>query len=218
METIGEPVLGRLKTRWKRLRKLPPGKRFQTIHREQRNRSPVAKAAFLGIALLSFAGGLVLMFIPGPAVLFFALAGALLATQSLWVARRLDQGEVWGRRAVASVRSWRRRRRRRSGGPGIAASRPSLDAPSRPRRGPARVAAEQVERRALVLDPPIGHSPSIIVGTPETCASRARSVSASSSARPRSIAALGSAKPSESSHPPTAPSAPMSSPSSKAAV
>jgi hypothetical protein len=103
-------VLGRLETLWKRLRKLPPGERFQSIHREQRNRSPAVKAALFGIALVSFAGGLVLMFIPGPAVLFFALAGALLATQSLWVARRLDQGEVWGRRAIASVRRWRRRR------------------------------------------------------------------------------------------------------------
>ena len=105
-------MLGRLETFWKRLRKLPPGERFESIHREQRNRSPAVKAALFGIALLSFAGGLVLMFIPGPAVLFFALAGALLATQSLWVARRLDQGEVWGRRAVASVRRWRRRRQR----------------------------------------------------------------------------------------------------------
>jgi hypothetical protein len=104
-------VLGRLQALWKRVRKLPPGVRFQSIHREQRNRSPAVKAALFGIALLSFAGGLVLLFIPGPAVLFFALAGALLATQSIWVARRLDQGEVWGRKAVASVRRWRRKRR-----------------------------------------------------------------------------------------------------------
>jgi hypothetical protein len=107
-------VLGGLKTRWKRFRKLSPGERFQSIHRQQKNRSPVVKAAFLGIAVLSFAAGVVLTFIPGPAVLFFALAGALLATQSLWVARRLDQGEVWVRSAFASVRRWRRRRR--SGG------------------------------------------------------------------------------------------------------
>ena len=105
-------MLGRLKMRWKKIRKLPPGERFQTIHREQRNRSAVVKAAFFGVALLSFAGGVVLMFIPGPAILFFALTGALLATQSLWLARRLDEGEVWGRRAVASVRRWRRRRQR----------------------------------------------------------------------------------------------------------
>ena len=105
-------MLVRLETLWKRLRKLPPGERFQSIHRKQRNRSPAVKAALFGIAFLSFAGGVVLMFIPGPAELCFAIAGALLATQSLWVARRLDQGEVWGRKAVASVRRWRRRHRR----------------------------------------------------------------------------------------------------------
>jgi hypothetical protein len=112
LETIGEPVLGRLKKLWKRVRKLPPGERFQSIHREQKNRSRVVKAALVGTALLSFAAGVVLMFIPGPAVLFFALTGALLATQSLWVARQLDHGEVWGRRAVVSWRRWWRRRQR----------------------------------------------------------------------------------------------------------
>lgn len=105
-------MLGRLKTLWKKIRKLPPGERFQSIHRDQKNQSRVVKAALLGIALLSFAGGVVLMFIPGPAVLFFALTGALLATQSLWVARQLDHGEVWGRSTAASWRRWWRRRQR----------------------------------------------------------------------------------------------------------
>jgi hypothetical protein len=106
-------VLARLEKRWKRVRKLPPGERFQTIHREQKDRSPVVKAALVGIALLSLAAGVVLMFIPGPAILFFALTGALLATQSRWIARLLDRGEVEGRKALASVRRWRRRRRGR---------------------------------------------------------------------------------------------------------
>ena len=108
-------MLARLQTLWKRVRKLPPGERFQAFHRSQRNRSTVVKAAFLGAAVLSFAAGVVLLFIPGPAVLFFALAGALLATQSRRLARWLDQGEVRARKAVAALRRWRRRRRLRAG-------------------------------------------------------------------------------------------------------
>jgi hypothetical protein len=101
-------VLDRLKATWKRLRELAPGERFQTLHREHGDKSPAAKAALFAFAFAAFAAGLVLVFIPGPAILFFAVAGALLAAQSRWVARRLDAGEVWGRKLV---RSFRRRAR-----------------------------------------------------------------------------------------------------------
>lgn len=104
-------MLGRLNAIWKRLNELEPGERFETFYREQSDRPPAVKAAFFGIAFASFAVGVVLTFIPGPAVLFFALSGALLATQSLWVARWLDKSEIWGRKSVASVRKWWRRSR-----------------------------------------------------------------------------------------------------------
>ncbi|MGH7335962.1 MAG: PGPGW domain-containing protein, partial [Myxococcota bacterium] len=62
------------------------------------------KVTFVVIAIVCFAAGVVLVFIPGPAVLFFALGGALLATQSLWVARALDAIEVRGRKTLDSIR------------------------------------------------------------------------------------------------------------------
>jgi hypothetical protein len=106
-------MLRRLNGLWKKLTSIEPGQRFQTFHREQRDRSPAVKAAFLGLAIALFAAGVVFAFIPGPAVLFFAVSGALLATQSLWVARGLDASELWGRRALSSIRSrWQRRRTR----------------------------------------------------------------------------------------------------------
>jgi hypothetical protein len=106
-----------MKTLWKRLETLEPGKRFQTLHREQRDRPPAVIAAFFVVAIACFAVGLVFVSIPGPAILFFALGGALLATQSFWVARVLDAAEIWGRkargfaRAAASVGNRRRPRR-----------------------------------------------------------------------------------------------------------
>jgi hypothetical protein len=106
-------MLRRLTALWKKLKMLESGERFQTFYREQRDRPPAVKAAFFGIAVASFAAGVVFAFIPGPAVLFFALSGALLATQSLWVARGLDASEIWGRKTLDSIRKrWRRRRTR----------------------------------------------------------------------------------------------------------
>jgi hypothetical protein len=47
------------------------------------------------LAVLAIAVGVVLVFIPGPAILFFAVAGGLLAAESLAVARFLDRTELW---------------------------------------------------------------------------------------------------------------------------
>ena len=97
-------MLPRPKTLWRRLKALKPGTRFQTFHREQRDISPAVKVVFFAVAIACFAVGLVFVLIPGPAILFFALGGVLLAPQSFWVARMLDATEVWGRKAIASIR------------------------------------------------------------------------------------------------------------------
>ncbi len=63
----------------------------------------------LVLAALSTIVGFVLVFIPGPAVLFFFIAGALLATDWLPVARLLDWGEVHARRIWQWVhRIWKK--------------------------------------------------------------------------------------------------------------
>jgi hypothetical protein len=107
-------MLRRLDALWKNFKTLEPGERFQTFYREQRDRPPAVKAAFFGIAMVSFGVGVVFAFIPGPAVLFFALSGALLATQSLRIARGLDASEIWVRKTLGSIRK-RRLRRTRAG-------------------------------------------------------------------------------------------------------
>ena len=48
--------------------------------------------------------GFVLIFVPGPAFVFLGLAAALLAEESLAVARALDWTEVKIRRAVRRIR------------------------------------------------------------------------------------------------------------------
>ncbi|MDB6114838.1 MAG: hypothetical protein JWQ83_2002 [Lacunisphaera sp.] len=99
----------RLQQQWKILRAGQPGQRFQDrYHRHQRSASAgnwLHRVGRFVAAALATAIGVVLVFIPGPAIVFFALAGALLASDCLWLARVLDWSEVklrrlwnWGRR------------------------------------------------------------------------------------------------------------------------
>jgi len=97
-----------LRKGWTELKDSQPGKRFQDAYHRQKQadkgRSAAARWLRPILALLSFAIGVVLAFIPGPAVVFFALTATLLATQSLRVARALDRTEVWLRAQRVKLR------------------------------------------------------------------------------------------------------------------
>ncbi len=107
--------LARAKAHWRWFESLPPGQRFQKEHdrheRATQGRSPLIKAIYPLLAILALAIGVVLAFIPGPAFVFFGLAGALMAMQSRTVAGWLDRGEVWARARVARFKAWRARKR-----------------------------------------------------------------------------------------------------------
>ena len=69
----------------------------------------LGRIARIGLAVVSIAVGIVLMFIPGPAILFFLIAGGLLAAESREVARGLDWSEVRLRRISKWARTrWRK--------------------------------------------------------------------------------------------------------------
>lgn len=109
-------MLSALREQWQNLKSFPPGERFQKFHREQQDKSVWVKVAYGALSVVLFALGVVFAFIPGPAVLFFALCAAALATQSAWVARLLDRGEVKGRQVGRRIRhAWRHRRERAHG-------------------------------------------------------------------------------------------------------
>jgi hypothetical protein len=94
-----------MKTELAKFREAQPGERFAQFHRRMRSESPSwMRPLYIGLAVVSFVIGVVLAFIPGPAILFFALAAALLATQSIWLAERLDRAEVKGREWLDSHR------------------------------------------------------------------------------------------------------------------
>lgn len=95
-----------LRKEMRRVKRSAPGKRFLAFNQRQRThaRGPM-KWLYLGATILSLIVGVVLVVIPGPAFVFFILAGALLAAQSKWIARRLDRFEVWSRRVLSSIRA-----------------------------------------------------------------------------------------------------------------
>ena len=105
-----------LKKQWQTLKLAQPGKRFAQRYKagqEARKRAgpgfKLLRFVRIVIALGSIAVGIVLVFIPGPAILFFLIAGSLLAAESMTIARFLDWVEVELRKGFSwSTRHWRR--------------------------------------------------------------------------------------------------------------
>lgn len=87
-----------LMSRWQKFHHGTPGRRFRD--RYQANRRKIRSYPWIGrlvrtaLAVAALAIGVVLMFIPGPAILFFFIAGTLLAADSLAIARILDVLEL----------------------------------------------------------------------------------------------------------------------------
>jgi hypothetical protein len=114
-------VLAKLKTKWRELKSYPPGKRFQTVYEKQKDAPAWVKPVVIAGAIVAFGIGVLLSIMPGPAFVFYGLAGALLATESAWAARQLDRAELAARRLHTRWKRWRSRRK-------TAATRRKLDA------------------------------------------------------------------------------------------
>lgn len=98
---------------WRELRRGRPGRRFQDRYESVRNggrRNGKGKRVVLVVfALVFFAIGCVLVVMPGPAFLFFILAGGILATESRLVAQFMDWSEVRVRTLLTwGKANWRR--------------------------------------------------------------------------------------------------------------
>jgi hypothetical protein len=90
-----------------------PGHRFRDRYwRNKRSRqgsSFTHRVVRFLLALVAIAIGVILAVIPGPAIPFFILAGGLLASDWLWLARGLDAGEVRARKLWQRIsKLWRR--------------------------------------------------------------------------------------------------------------
>lgn len=94
----------------KKMKRDRSGERFKNEHKRVRHHGAQGgwvRFIFFGLAIVSAAIGVVLVFIPGPAIVFFVLSGALLASQSWTMACLLDRAEA------AMHRTWIRSKKRR---------------------------------------------------------------------------------------------------------
>lgn len=107
-------MLSILQQEWRAIKDGRPGRRFhrryivaKKARRAGGGRHHALRVLRFMIAAVALVVGFVLMFIPGPAVVFFFLAGGLLATESRLIARLLDWMELKGRAlAKKAQRHW----------------------------------------------------------------------------------------------------------------
>lgn len=101
-----------IQAQWQTLKRSRPGRRFRDRYEASRRGASrgtfVQRVVRVTLAAAAIAIGVVLVFMPGPAVLFFALAGALLASESRSVARFMDWCEMKLRAAGSRLRGRRR--------------------------------------------------------------------------------------------------------------
>jgi hypothetical protein len=131
---LHQPVYRSTRKLWDQLRASRAGKRFQHFHDAHgaRRLGWARVLTLLGVAVCMVIG-VILAFIPGPAILFFALAAALTATQSRWLACKLDRAEIY---VHALWRKHLRRRRQRQDSPPQPAPKRRPSARRRPAPAP----------------------------------------------------------------------------------
>src|SRR5512138_1700897 len=100
---------------WRAFRDDRPGARFANHHRRMRQHGTRAGAIVrIGLGAVLVAGGIVLLFIPGPGLLVAMFGFALFAGESKALARALDRCEPPVRRRARQVARWWRDRSRRA--------------------------------------------------------------------------------------------------------
>ncbi|WP_221030298.1 hypothetical protein [Actomonas aquatica] len=102
----------RLHQHWQTFRAGTPGRRFRERYRRRarerkQGASQIGRVLLLAAAVLCILIAIPLMVLPGPAVVFYALAAFLIAGESIWVAILLDKTELLLRRWAERFRQWR---------------------------------------------------------------------------------------------------------------
>jgi len=103
-------MLDRLYPSWRILKGQTPGERFQNYYknRQQSPVTPLSRALLLGCGVLIIIAGLFFLLTPAPGLLTLCIGVAMIARESLWMARFLDGLEVQLRRSsAAGLELWR---------------------------------------------------------------------------------------------------------------
>jgi hypothetical protein len=95
-----------LRRRIRRFAATPSGSRFRVYHeRLEQQPSLMRTMLVVGLGLILLALGMIMLVLPGPGLLVAAIGLALIAGESMWVARLLDRVDLF------CTKIWRRWRR-----------------------------------------------------------------------------------------------------------
>ena len=103
-------MLATLRQEWRGFKRGRPGHRFEK--RYERNQDAESSQSWFlrllkpTVAIILFAGGIVLCFIPGPGLPLIIIGAGLLADESRSVARVMDWLEVRARKVITWGRNW----------------------------------------------------------------------------------------------------------------
>lgn len=98
-------MLEEVKEHWRSFERAEPGTRFEKLH-ESRSESAAARTVTVVLGVLLLAGGIVLLFIPGPGLLLIAFGAGLIGRESRRLARVLDRTELLLRRLARRGRDF----------------------------------------------------------------------------------------------------------------
>lgn len=99
-------MFGALKRRIRRFMTAPSGSRFRAHYERMKSRPSLMRTLIaIGVGLVLLAAGLVMLVLPGPGLLVGTIGAALIAGESLLVARVLDRVDVW---VTGMWKRWRR--------------------------------------------------------------------------------------------------------------
>lgn len=95
-----------MKQEWREFKHDEPGERFAN-HRERMSKKSKKHAAVsIALGVLLLAGGVVLLFIPGPGLLLIVFGLALVATHSKRLSNLMDRAEPRLRAAAHTAKQW----------------------------------------------------------------------------------------------------------------
>ena len=88
-----------MKDEWHQFTSSEPGSRFIDYHHRVKEASTASRVARIGLGLVLFVAGIVMLVAPGPGILFMVFGLACFGGELGWIAKGLDRFELKARAA-----------------------------------------------------------------------------------------------------------------------
>lgn len=105
-------ALAEVKQEWRHFRHDKPGERFRNHRERMKRKSKKHSAVAIALGVLLLAGGVVLLFMPGPGILLIVFGVALVGSHSEKISDMLDRAEPKAREKGHALSRWWKARSR----------------------------------------------------------------------------------------------------------